>query len=157
MKSGKRHLSFLARDRDFVDRRRSSRILFAVSRERTPVFKRPPTAIELEIETLMCLGEGATGIVYFQLDHWDYFKDSPDFEPLTPGRMPPLHTLFDHQDLLRKIQEINPKTRWILDAFPEPASRTETATTITYVWDNGTEKFTAQIGLSAPYQITYPP
>lgn len=111
-----------------------------------PHFKRPPTPEELEVETLLCLGEGAEGILYFALNSGDFYPNPPEFEPANPGERPARWELYEHPELLAKLKRLNIVTRHILVQYGGKAEREDMGEGgVRYTWRKGEQSFSVEI------------
>ncbi len=121
-----------------------------------PFFKRPPTATELEAETILCLGEGAEGIIYFALNSGQYFPNPPDFEPAVADETPEPWELYDHPALLGEVRRINKITRHVLQQFDPGAEKKSLPDGgIRYTWRRGEDSFAAEVHLKPEVHVDY--
>lgn len=105
---------------------------------------------------MMCLGEGATGIVYFSLNSGSYFPNSAEFEPSFEGESPTAWDLRDQPELVRAVKRVNRRVRYILNRFSGPASREWVGEkTIRYRWDNGTDSLTVEVTVGPELGVRY--
>lgn len=121
-----------------------------------PYFRRPPTPAELEVQTIMCLAEGADGIAYFSWNSGAWYPDSADFGPRYEGHLTSPWSLSDHPDLAERTSRMNRFTQFVLNRFDGPAARTMLAPDlIEYRWANEEASLTARIRLSNPPTVEY--
>lgn len=121
-----------------------------------PFFKRPPTPDELEAQTLLCLGEGAEGILYFALNSGDYFPHPPDYEPVAEGESPRPWNLYDHPELLDRLRRVNRITRLILQQYEAPAEKESLpGGGVRYTWRRASDAFSAEIRLQPGIALDY--
>jgi len=103
-----------------------------------PFFKRPPTPDELEAQTILCLGEGADGILYFALNSGHYYPGSPDYEPV------------------ERLRRVNRVTRHVLSQFDAGAEKESLPDgTIRYTWRRGADSFTAEVHVEPRLHVEY--
>lgn len=121
-----------------------------------PFFKRPPTPDELEAQTVLCLGEGAEGLLYFALNSGQYFPHPPDYEPVIEGENPTPWELWDHPELLDRVRKMNKITRHILHQF-EPGAEKQSLPdgAIRYTWRRGRDSFTAEVHVQPRLHVEY--
>jgi hypothetical protein len=121
-----------------------------------PLFKRPPSPIELEVQTLFCLGEGAGGILYFALNSGEYYPHPPAYDPLTPEEQPTDWELYDHPELVATVKRVNRISRHILLQYGGRAHREDPdENMIRYTWTKADRSFTAEIRLRPELVVTY--
>lgn len=121
-----------------------------------PFFKRPPTADELEAQTILCLGEGAEGILYFAYNSGTYFPHPPRFEPLGENEAARPWELTEHDDLLNRLKRVNRISRHVLEQFGTKAERVDLSPEKRrYTWRKGQERFVVEIQFSPELRIDY--
>jgi hypothetical protein len=121
-----------------------------------PLFKRPPSPLELEVQTLFCLGEGAEGILYFALNSGQYYPHPPSFEPATDDEQPSEWQLYQHPDLVAAVKRVNRITRHILLQYGGRAEREDLeGRGIRYSWRRSGHTFSAEIRLEPELGVKY--
>lgn len=121
-----------------------------------PYFRRPPTPAELEVQTIMCLAEGADGIIYYSLNSGSWFPDGVDHGPAHEAHVPSPWNLMDHPELVEKMQRMNRFTSHVLRRFEGPAIKTQIEdNVIEYRWVNGEDSLTARLRLGAEPEVEY--
>lgn len=121
-----------------------------------PYFKRPPTPDELEAQTMLCLGEGAEGILYFALNSGQYYPHPPHYESVTEGEKPTPWALYDHPGLLDRLRKMNKITRHVFAQFDAAAEKESLPDgSIRYTWRRGTDSFTAEVRTRPRLHVEY--
>lgn len=121
-----------------------------------PHFKRPPTPDELEAQTILCLGEGAEGILYFSLNSGDYYPHPPDYNPRSADEQPAAWDLYRHPDLLERVRKVNRIARYILSQYDGPAEKESLqGGGVRYTWRRESARFSAEVHLTPGISLNY--
>lgn len=121
-----------------------------------PYFKRPPTPEEVEAETILCLGEGAEGVIYFALNSGDYFPNPPEYEPKEIDAASRPWELYEHPELLDTLRKMSKIARHIQQQFGGRAEKTLLENGIVrYTWTKGSDRFEVEIRTQPTVEVLY--